>query len=210
MAKDNKEEKSLFDTNNAEQAAAPRLREYIRVSGTGVYILIGALILVLVATVVWGLIGTIPVTMDVKGYVQIALYNSEEEYQNAMASPSDARESTSNLTTLGDLKDYTYILAFVNPDDIEGKDLSGKEVTITFPDKTKAKGYVDFASNIVTSREDYRKVVPSEWFLDACFPSDYAYPISVQSDEDLVDHFYDIVSLSIVVDEKHPIEFLMQ
>ena len=50
-------------------ASCDGLDNYIQVSKPGLLIIIGALSLVLVATVVWGFIGTIPVTLTVTGCV---------------------------------------------------------------------------------------------------------------------------------------------
>ena len=61
--------RSVFDFENEDRVESPeRLNEYIRVAGPGTWVMISALVLVLVAFVLWGFIGTIPETVTVQGY----------------------------------------------------------------------------------------------------------------------------------------------
>ena len=68
------------------------LDDYIQVSSPGLRIIVGALSLVLVATVVWGLTGKIPVTTTVTGCVIDSEFLSEVQAQSGDAGHYSAEE----------------------------------------------------------------------------------------------------------------------
>ena len=62
--------RSVFDFENEDRVESPeRLNEYIRVANPGTWVMVSALILVLAAFIAWGLIGTIPRSVTLKGVV---------------------------------------------------------------------------------------------------------------------------------------------
>lgn len=65
------EKKSIFRKESIDRIASPeRLDDYIRVSNSGAWIAVIALILVAVGVIVWGVTGVIPQTMEVNGFVE--------------------------------------------------------------------------------------------------------------------------------------------
>ena len=69
MASDS-QSKSVFNTDSEDRVESPeKINEYIRVSGPGTYLIVGTLLLVLAALVIWGLTGTLPVTETVVSVV---------------------------------------------------------------------------------------------------------------------------------------------
>lgn len=66
--------RSVFNFESEDRVESPeRLNEYIRVANPGVWVLVSALVLVLVAFVAWGFIGRIPETVTLKGVVDETL-----------------------------------------------------------------------------------------------------------------------------------------
>ena len=62
--------RSVFDFENEDRVESPeRLNEYIRVANPGTWVMVSALLLVLAAFIAWGLIGTIPRSVTLKGVV---------------------------------------------------------------------------------------------------------------------------------------------
>ena len=60
----------MFDFENEDRVESPeRLNEYIRVANPGTWVMVSALLLVLAAFIAWGLIGTIPRSVTLKGVV---------------------------------------------------------------------------------------------------------------------------------------------
>lgn len=62
--------RSVFDFENEDRVESPeRLNEYIRVANPGTWAMVSGLVLVLVAFIAWGFIGTIPKSVTLKGVV---------------------------------------------------------------------------------------------------------------------------------------------
>lgn len=62
--------RSVFDFENEDRVESPeRLNEYIRVAKPGTWAMVSGLVLVLVAFIAWGFIGTIPKSVTLKGVV---------------------------------------------------------------------------------------------------------------------------------------------
>ena len=63
-------QRSVFDFENEDRVESPeRLNEYIRVANPGTWVMVSGLVLVLVAFIAWGFIGTIPKSVTFKGVV---------------------------------------------------------------------------------------------------------------------------------------------
>lgn len=66
----NTRRRSPIHTESEDRVESPeKINEYIRVSGPGTHIMVAALLIVVVALIVWGLTGTLPVTETVDGVV---------------------------------------------------------------------------------------------------------------------------------------------
>ena len=62
--------RSIFDFESEDRVESPeRLNEYIRVASPGTWALVGAMVIVMVAFLVWGFTGTIPETDTFRGVV---------------------------------------------------------------------------------------------------------------------------------------------
>ena len=66
--------RSVFNFESEDRVESPeRLNEYIRVASPGVWVMVSALVLVLVAFLVWGFTGRIPETSTLKGVVDTTM-----------------------------------------------------------------------------------------------------------------------------------------
>ena len=77
---------SIFRRESLDRVASPeKLNDYIRVSSPGVWLLLGALIVIVACLAVWGFTGTLPVTLTLSGVTegnQVACFVPVEEYKN--------------------------------------------------------------------------------------------------------------------------------
>lgn len=66
--------RSIFNFESEDRVESPeRLNEYVRMASPGTWVMIFALVLVLLAFIVWGFTGTIPETVSFKGVVDASM-----------------------------------------------------------------------------------------------------------------------------------------
>ena len=185
-----------------EERKTPRdgLDEYIRVSSPGLLIIIGALSLVLVATVVWGFTGTLPVTLTVNGCVVdsgISLETQAEEGHAAANSVEEPREAL--------------VLCFVDSSKFSAEQISNfhQDVTIVMPDRTTFKGKIEGITPHPLSKDEGQQIlVDSKWVAEQCMPNDYSWGVVVHVEDDISDHLFTTPEVTITTDEVPPIRFL--
>lgn len=62
--------RSIFNQESLDRVTSPeKLDDYIRISSPGIWIMIAALFLVVLSVIVWGVTGSLPKTVTVKGVV---------------------------------------------------------------------------------------------------------------------------------------------
>ena len=177
------------------------LDDYIRVSSPGLLIIVGALSLVLVATVVWGLIGKIPVTITVTGCVV-----DTESLAQAFA---EERARTGSVGE--DALEGSWVICFVDSSKYSAEQIQqfGNDVTITMPDRATFKGTIEGVSPVPLSRDEARLYLKnSEWVVEQCVTSNYSWGIAILVSEDLSDHLFTTPDVTIITDEVPPIRFL--
>ena len=182
-------EKDVAKKENQAPATPDRLDEYVRVCGTGTIVLMGALVMVFIAFLIWGLAGRIPVVETMTGMV-IATYSDEE---------IDKSEDGE-----GDL----YIICFADASKYNWTYFSGKSARIKAVDGFECGSRdLQVSTYPISSKEiyDYYEV---DWLKDKIIPSDYSYPMMVLADTSMREHMYQTVEVSVVVDEVSPITFL--
>ena len=78
--------RSIFRRESLDRVASPeKLNDYIRVSSPGVWLMLGALIVIVVCLAVWGFTGTLPVTLTLNGVTEdgaVACFVPVEELKN--------------------------------------------------------------------------------------------------------------------------------
>ena len=176
------ENKSLFRQESIERMQSPeKTDEYIRVSTPRAWILVVSLLLAVTGVVVWGFIGSIPKTISVSGVMM-------EEYDG-------------NVVCL-------------LPIDVAGAYLVGHESHITLPDGRGINGTVSTVSKDPLSYEEVGGMTRSDWRLSAIWGAEdaaYKYAVGVAvSEEDrqlLADR--ELVSVSVVINDVRPIEYIL-
>ena len=174
------------------------LNEYIWVGSPGLLIIICALSLVLVATVVWGFIGRIPVTTDVTGCVvdsEIAKRAQEEVY----GIPPDQKFENAWVVCFIDASKFSAdrIMHFNN------------DVAIHMPDNSTFTGTIEFLSAYPLSRDEARAfLTDSEWVVERCAPSDYSWAIGIRVEDDIANHLFTTPQVTMTTDEVPPISLL--
>jgi hypothetical protein len=77
---------SIFRRESLDRVASPeKLNDYIRVSSPGVWLMLGALIVIVVCLAVWGFTGTLPVTLTLNGVTEdgtVACFVPVEDIKN--------------------------------------------------------------------------------------------------------------------------------
>ena len=188
-----------------ENRKAPRngLDEYIRVCSPGLLIIIGALSLVLVATVVWGFTGTLPVTLTVTGCVVDSEINPETQTEKI--------NTTANTDDKVD--DRTWIVCFIDSSKYSAEQIAefNPNVTIAMPDRTTFKGTIVGVTPHPLSRDEGRQFLKgSEWVAEQCVSSNYSWGVVIRVQDDISDHLFTTPEVTIITDEVPPIRFLMR
>lgn len=172
------------------------LDDYIRVSSPGLRIIVGALSLVLVATVAWGFIGKIPVTTTVTGCV--------------VDSEQIVRDADQNEDADYDVKG-PWIVCYVDSSKYSADQIQqfGDDVTITMPDRTTLKGKIEGVSAFPLSREEASKYLENgEWVAEQCVNSNYSWGIAIHVHDDISSRLFTTPEVTIITDEVPPIRFL--
>ena len=180
-------------SDDDQKINSKNLNEYIRVGSAGGYILIGALVLAVVALLIWGFTGTVPVTFTETGVIA------------------------------GNSADTHSCLCFVDANENLGVIPTGKAVNIRMPDGRTFSGTMTSYSKMPYSAEELKKMFSesesagqsgenfSDWvmekLLDGC---NYAYLMEIHTDEDVSDYWHMIVQATVVVGEVRPISLLRQ
>ena len=176
------------------------LNEYIQVCSSALLLMIGALSLVLVATLVWGFTGKIPVTLTVTGCVFDNEVLSESEDPEADAS-TDANTMPGGL----------WVVCFIDSSKYSEEQIKkfGDEVTITMPDRTSFKGKIEYITPYPLNKDEARQCVrDSEWVVEQCVNSYYSWGVAIQVQDDISDHMFTTPQVTMVTDEVPPISFL--
>ena len=172
------------------------LDEYIRVSSPGLLVIIGALLLVLVATVAWGFTGRIPVTLEVTGCVV------------------DSKVATLALGKQADAaggQERAWVVCYVDSSRYSADQIAGfKEgVTLAMPDRTSFKGTIAYVTPYPLSRDEARGYLEgSQWVAERCASSDYSWGVLVRVDDDIAEHMYTTPQVTMTTEEVPPIRFL--
>ena len=182
---------------DSRKTSGDGLDDYIRVSSPGLLIIVGALSLVLVATVVWGFIGKIPVTTTVTGCVV-----DSERFAEVQAQSDDEDPA---------LREGHWVVCFVDSSKYSADQIEqfGDDVTIAMPDRTTFKGKIEAVSSHPLSRDEARLYLKDgEWVAEQCVTSNYSWGIVVHVHEDISNHLFTTPEVTIITDEVPPIRFL--
>ena len=196
----------VFTAENRDRVRSPEeLDAYIRVVRPGMLILVIALALVLVALIVWGYTGTLPVTKSVSG-VMTSIENRMENSYTHYDRDSLAAEKGMPADQLQRYDAYFFLNAY----EFSGDDLLGKEIIVSRPGKNAVRGIVATVEPVPYTREEILSEFGSQWVVDNCVESDYSWVVAGRLDSDEYDESWALVDVTIVTENVHPISFLMQ
>lgn len=196
----------IFSAENRNRVRSPEeLDAYIRVVRPGTLILVIALALVLVALIVWGYTGTLPVTKNVSG--GMTTIEKRMEYSYAYYGWDYFAEEKDMPTE--ELQRYDAYF-FLNAYEFSGDDLLGKEIIVSRPGKNAVRGVVTLVEPVPYTREEILVEFDSQWVVDNCVESDYSWVVAGRLDSDEYDESWSLVDVTIVTENVHPISFLLR
>lgn len=96
---------TIFRESSLERVSSPeQLNEYIKVSRPGVWLILGAVIVLLIGVCVWGVLGTLTTTLDAVAVVQgskaTCYVDPEEAKRLTTGMEIQVGESTGSITTV--------------------------------------------------------------------------------------------------------------
>ena len=186
--------------DHADQAGGQEeLSEYIRVTSPGVFVAIVSLLVLLVSTIVWGFVGTLPVTETVTGLViDTARYGE--------LNPEEAK-------LIPDQEEGTLVLCFVDASRYNGQEIRefGDRARLKMPDQSIFSGTIETRYQTPISMEKAKHILfDNEWVLEKCVSQDYNWFLVIRPDEDLSRYAFTLAEVTLLTEEVAPIRFLMR
>lgn len=192
----------VFSRESIDQVRNPeKLNEYIRVASPGTWILAAALVLVLSALIIWGVIGRIPV------YFQSLGIGISEMMREDYSEDSDTEEDG-----------ISEIYCIVNPQAASSISLDKKDAVVFFPDGTRATGTVASMSASPSSTDEVEDSLQS-YAIDSDYvkkvlgldQSDYWYELIIEMDEAVsLTYWGALTTVNIVASQNAPISYLFK
>lgn len=180
------------------------LDEYIRVSRPGTKIVLAALLIVLAAVIVWGLIGKLPVTETVKGLVV------NQEMAEELYSAEDDEKKLDVYTKEYPVSDYR-IYCFVDASRYNMTQVRNfvEKAVIEMPDQHRLTGKIVSSIGVPLSKQACEEILfGNEWVTERSVQSDYSWWLIIEPDEDVRDYAFMLSEVTIVTEEVAPISFL--
>ena len=212
--------KDFFEDRPGAAGPSETLDEYIRVSKPGTKVVLAALLTVLAAVIVWGLIGKLPVTETVKGLVvNPKLYELIEQIGNDGQSLSEKAEqavsagilenaSGSTDATSGE-DDLIYCFIDASRYNITQIHSFGDKASLEMPDHKRFSGTIRGSLKFPLSTLECKKLLfGNDWATEKCVKTDYSWWLTIKPDEDISDYEFMLCDVSIVTEEVAPISFL--
>jgi hypothetical protein len=192
-------EENRFRDQRGQEGSQEDLNEYIRVTGPGTIVMIVSLLILLVALIIWGFVGTLPVTETVTGLVTDAAMNDVHD-QIKMELPQYGK---------GDVR----VLCFVDASRYNGQAVNDfdDKVNLKMPDQTTFSGTIETRFMEPLSGEAAKSLLfDNGWVLDKCINADYNWLLVIRPDEDISKYVLTLTDVKLVTEEVPPIRFLMK
>ena len=176
------------------------LDEYIRVSRPSVLVVIFSLLIALIALIVWGFIGTLPVTETVIGLVINEKYYMEDENGNPV-DPDEVEDG------------QTIVLCFVDASRFNGNAISefGEEAVLKMSDQMTYKGKIDTRGVVPVSMEEAKDLLfGNDWVAEQCVKQNYNWPLIILPTEDISQYELTLAEVTLVTEQLAPISFLVK
>ncbi len=151
--------------------------DYISVATPSVWLFMSAMLLLLIAVLIWGYMGKVPLKLTTVGVG----YN----YDHRMEGDEVSDEKKAN----GYFDVDTY-LCLIKPDNITGKNLDNKPATVIFDDGTQISGYAEILETVPCSSEETEQVLDElwlneDWIKKRLDMGEYRYIINVYLDRSI-------------------------
>ena len=197
---DDREEEEFSRNKRQQEASQEDLSEYIHACRPGVLAVIIALLVLLAAVIIWGFVGTLPVTETVTGLVvdRDTYVEKYPETENLLPEAEDGE---------------MLILCFVDASRFNGQAIKefGDKAGLKMPDQTTFTGMIGTRSQAPVSRERARDILfDNGWVLDKCVRQDYNWLLVIRPDEDISQYTFTLAEVTLLTDEVAPIRFLMR
>ena len=206
-----------MNTKHQNGKSDSNLDEYIRVSKPGTKVVLAALLTVLIAMIVWGLIGKLPVTLTVKGLIVrpslAELYDEELTLDKMTALMLDVEDQEYAL--LEKVKEYLLeddvVYCFVDALKFDSLAVSNfnEKVTIEMPDHRRQTGTIESYYPVPLLTPQCQKILfGNEWATERCVQSDYSWFVIISPDSDISDYGLMLSDVTFVTEEVPPISFI--
>lgn len=200
------ENRGVFTVEGQDRVRSPEeLDAYIRVVRPGTVLLVAALALVMIALVVWGFYGTLPITKNVSG----VMTNIETRMENSQAYYDRDYFEAEKALPVEELQRYDAYF-FLNAYEFSGEDLMGREIIVSRPGKTPVRGTVTLVEKEPYDRDEIRAEFDAEWIVNTCVEADYSWVVAGQLEDAEYDDSWYLVDVTLVTDTVHPISFLFR
>ncbi len=188
---------------NVEQGAGGKgLDDYLRAGSPGVLITVCALLLVVAALLIWGFVGTLPVTETVTGFVgdPEKTYSQEEKSEQPIL---DRKAKNGDMIVVCFLDASRYNMKSIEK--------ISQTATIEMPDQNKFSCKILGFSDVPVSREEAKKFLPdSDWLAERCIAQEYSWVFALEPEEDISLYEYMLAQVTFQVDNVPPIRFLVR
>jgi hypothetical protein len=178
----------------------------------------------LIAVLVWGFVGTLPVTETVNGlvidaseYDQIRSSGdrvlSEEMLDDLILETEPTEEETEETEETDEKDNQIVVICFVDASRYNREAIKKfrNDVVLKMPDQKTFKGKIEVRYMAPVSIDKAKKIFfGNEWMLKKCVPQDYNWLLFIRSDEDLSDYNLSLSEVTFVTEEVPPIRFLMK
>ena len=187
-----------FRDRRQTEVSEEELSEYIHAMKPGLAAVIISLLVLLVAVIVWGFAGTLPVTETVLGLtVDSSVYELDEKTKKKMFSDEEG----------------LFVVCFVDASRFNGQAIRefGDEAVLKMPDQRTFKGKIESRIMVPISREEAKTILfDNEWVLNQCVKQNYNWMLTIRPDEDLGQYAFTLSEVPLLTEEVPPIRFLMK
>ena len=187
-----------FRDRRQTEVSEEELSEYIHAMKPGLAAVIISLLVLLVAVIVWGFAGTLPVTETVLGLtVDSSVYDLDEKTKKEMFSDEEG----------------LFVVCFVDASRFNGQAIRefGDEAVLKMPDQRTFKGKIESRIMVPISREEAKTILfDNEWVLNQCVKQNYNWMLTIRPDEDLGQYAFTLSEVTLLTEEVPPIRFLMK
>lgn len=184
--------------NRQSEVSQEDLSEYIHASRPGVWVVTISLLLIFIAVVFWGFMGTLPVTETVTGIV-VNTNEYREMYPDSGILTGDVGE--------------IMVYCFVDASRYNGQAIKdmGDNAVMKMPDQTTYTGKIERRFKEPVSKDAARNILfGNEWLADKCVEQDYNWILSIRPDQNVSKYAYTLTEVTLLVEEVPPIRLLLK